>query len=61
MPPLPRVKHTLNFYGPKRILTVYGGIDDSRNINGNPAFYTDLGIFDLINFIWLTVIVYGKN
>jgi len=51
----------MNFYGPARILTIYGGTDDSRNVNNFPAFYNHLAILDLKNCIWLTTIVYNHN
>ncbi len=55
MPPLPRYQHTMNFYAPSRILVIYGGKDDSRNVNNFPAFYSNLAVFDLTHFIWLTI------
>jgi len=59
MPPLPRYQHTMEFNGPARILIIYGGTDDKRNVKFHPAFYSDLGILDLTHFIWLSVQVSG--
>ena len=59
MPPMPRYQHTMNFYAPKRILIIYGGTDDKRNVKNHPAFYTDLAVLDLTNFIWLTIQLRG--
>ena len=34
MPPLPRYGHSMSLYVPARVLVIYGGKDDTRNING---------------------------
>ena len=49
----------MDFYGPSRILIIYGGTDDIRNVKLHPAFYSDLAVLDLTHFIWLTVLVNG--
>jgi len=45
----------MNFHAPTRTIVIYGGIDDIRNLNEFPAYYTDLAILDLITFVWITV------
>jgi len=61
MPPLPRYQHTMELYEPARFLVIYGGMDDHRNIQNKPAFYTHMGILDLTTFSWLTALVYGDT
>ena len=60
MPPLKRYGHTMDLYYPSRILVIYGGKDDTRNIRGNQAYYCDLSIFDLVNYCCLTVTIEGR-
>ena len=48
MPPLPRCGHSMSFYEKARILIIYGGIDDKREVNNVPAYYTNMGIFDVL-------------
>ena len=33
-PPLPRYHHTMNMFHTSRILVIYGGIDNSKFVNG---------------------------
>ena len=55
MPPLARYQHTMNFYAPSRILVIYGGVNDNRNVGGFPAYYSNLGVLDLTCLVWLSV------
>jgi len=49
MPPLPRYGHSMELYVPSRVLVIYGGKDDTRNVYGKQAYYSDLHMFDLVH------------
>ena len=42
-------------------MVIYGGSDDTRNVNHHPAFYTNLCVLDLITHVWINVLVKGSS
>jgi hypothetical protein len=52
----------MNVYEPGRLLIIYGGKNDKRNVrNYSALYYTHMGILDLILMTWVNVKLSGVS
>jgi hypothetical protein len=58
-PPKPRYGHIMKFYERSRILIIYGGINDKRFMDDHAAYYSHMKVFNLSEFEWQSVTIYG--
>jgi hypothetical protein len=54
-PPLARYQHTMNFFKPARLMFIYGGCNDQRNIRNHCAYYNHIAVLDLMRLAWCSV------